>query len=341
MSIKPAVWFPTIQTGTGTEVFTIHLVAGLQKRGVRAEITWLPRRAEFLPWTVSVPQAPKWANIVHVNTWLHARFIPSDLPIMSTSHLCVHDPLLMRYKSWPQKIYHDHWVARLESAVLRRSRCITAVSQYTADCTERVFSVDGIKVIHNGVVIKSRESDMSGRCIHQPFRLLYVGNWSARKGVDLLPQIMTKLGEKFELWYTSDAHGADKKINLPENCRCLGRLNSKQLEAVYSSVDALLFPSRLEGLPLTVVESMAKSLPVIAADNSSLAELVLDGETGFLCAQDNIDEFVAAVKALAVNEVVWRRMGFSAFARASQRFSIEVMVDKYMELYRRCVSVAT
>ncbi|MCQ4974462.1 hypothetical protein NE662_09525, partial [Bifidobacterium pseudocatenulatum] len=66
--VQPAIWFPAIRTGTGTDVFTQRLVEGLVAIGIRAEITWLPLRAEYLPWTVAVPQPPNWATIVHVNT---------------------------------------------------------------------------------------------------------------------------------------------------------------------------------------------------------------------------------------------------------------------------------
>lgn len=38
---QPAIWFPTVRTGTGTDVFTERLIAGLNERGIRAEITWL------------------------------------------------------------------------------------------------------------------------------------------------------------------------------------------------------------------------------------------------------------------------------------------------------------
>ena len=64
----PAIWFPTVRTGTGTDVFTQRLVADLCKRGVRAEITWLPLHAEYAPWTVPIPQSPAWATVAHVNT---------------------------------------------------------------------------------------------------------------------------------------------------------------------------------------------------------------------------------------------------------------------------------
>ena len=66
---EPAIWFPTVRTGTGTDVFTERLVEGLNQRGIRAEISWLPLRAEYAPWTVAVPKPPEWATVAHVNTW--------------------------------------------------------------------------------------------------------------------------------------------------------------------------------------------------------------------------------------------------------------------------------
>lgn len=58
MSKQPSIWFPTVKTNTGTDVFTERLADGLNKQGIRAEITWLPLRAEYAPWTVPVPPPP-------------------------------------------------------------------------------------------------------------------------------------------------------------------------------------------------------------------------------------------------------------------------------------------
>ncbi len=82
--VKPAVWFPAVRAGTGSDKFTLQLCEALNARGIRAGITWLPHRAEYLPWTVRVPPVPGWANIVHVNTWLHPRFLPRGIPVVAT-----------------------------------------------------------------------------------------------------------------------------------------------------------------------------------------------------------------------------------------------------------------
>ncbi|HLO94362.1 MAG TPA: glycosyltransferase family 4 protein, partial [Burkholderiaceae bacterium] len=236
----PAVWFPAIRTGTGSDVFTIRLCEGLNARGIRSEITWLPHRAEYLPWTVAAPVPPAWATLVHLNTWVHRRFIPTGLPLVATMHLCVHDPALRPYKSLAQRLYHRFWVRPMERHLLRRVRQLVAVSHYTAARTQDCLGVPAPLVIPNGVPLSPDWADpvrFLQRPAGQPFRLLYVGNWSRRKGVDLLAPLMQALGPGFELDYTADAHGAHQGASLPAHCRCIGRLGPDALQDAYRRAD--------------------------------------------------------------------------------------------------------
>lgn len=337
---QPAVWFPAVRAHSGADVFTERLCAGLNARGIRAEITWLPLRAEYAPWSVPVPKPPAWANIVHANSWLHPRFLPRGLPLVTTLHSCVHDPALMPYKSAAQRLYHAAWIRRVEAAHLRRSDCIVAVSRYTAHAAEAAFGLQGIEVIHNGVDT-NRFHPIERQAPNRPFRLLYVGNWNARKGVDLLAPIMQTLGDDFELAYTADRNGAHEPYSLPPNCRSLGRLSGTALVAAYQQADALLFPSRLEGLPLTVLEAMACGLPVIAAGTSSLPEVVEDGVTGILCPKDALNEFSQAAKALSRDASRWLGMRRAASQCVAMHFGIDAQIDSYLDAYHRLLEPST
>lgn len=330
--VNPGVWFPAIKTGTGTDTFTRRLCEGIADRGIRAAIEWLPPRAEYLPWSVAAPLPPAWASIVHVNTWLHRRFIPTNLPVVATMHLCVHDASLDPYKEWPKRAYHRLWVRPLEDSVLKRADRVTAVSEYTSDRTRETFSLPDVEVIYNGVEIPEsyRIRSASGR----PFRLLYVGNWLRRKGVDLLGPVMNLLGDDFELLYTADSKASRLRDDLPGNCRCIGRLSPSELAHAYLDADALLFPSRLEGLPLAVIEAMATGLPVVTVRSSSLPEVVLDGISGVLCDVDDVSGLASAIRLLSGDEGLMRKLSTGARQRAAEVFSLETMVGKYEQLYR-------
>lgn len=327
----PAVWFLTIRVGAGVDVFTERLCNGLNARGIRAEIAWLPRRAEFLPWTVPVPRPPDWANVVHVNTWLHRRFVPPHLAAVATMHHSVHDPLLRPYKSDAQALYHRWWVRPMESWMLDRVDALTAVSAYTAKKIREHFGFESVQVIPNGMPTPERDSVRRDSRPHQPFRLLYVGSWSRRKGVDLLGPIMRQLGDDFELHYTTDR---DARGQLPPNCRSLGRPDRRRLSEAYLNSDALLFPTRLEGFGQVALEAMAYGLPVISTNGSAVPEVVEHGATGILCPQDDAAAFAAAARRLQQQHELWSAMSNAALAHARRRrFGIAAMVDSYARVY--------
>ncbi len=333
MAHQPAVWFPTVRANSGTDVFTVRLQQALQVRGARARTTWLPLRAEYAPWTVAIPKPPPGTNIVHVNTWLHRRFIPPNLPVVATLHSCVHDCALQPYKSQTQALYHRHWVRDLESANLRRATVVTAVSRYTATIAAQLFGRDDVVVIPNGVDTRIF-SPVERALPNYPFRLLYVGNWSKLKGVDLLGPIMHELGDSFELLYTADRAGRHRRQTLPRNCQDIGRPQGTAAMAYwYRNADALLFPSRLEGFGLVAAEAMACGLPVVAADNSALPEVVRHGATGILCPTDHITCMATAIRSLQDDPETWQAMRQQASKWAATEFAQERQIDRYIDLY--------
>lgn len=330
---RPFVWFPAIRTGSGADVFTERLATALIEHGVRAEISWLPHRAEFAPWSVDRPKPPRDANIVHVNTWLHPRFIPSHLPVVAAMLHCVLDPALSPYKTYLQSIYHRFWVKSLEKRILARACRVVAISQYTERSMHEIYGTEGADVIAIGIDLE-KFSPSWRSAPHQPFRLLYVGNWSARKGADLLAPIMKALGPDFELRILAGLRGKEL-TGLAENIRQIPRLpDTAAMIKLFRDCDALLFPSRLEGFGLVAQEAQACGVPVIASNSSALPEIIKNGETGFLCEQESVPDFASAVRSLADSTERWQTMATAARSYAEANFSIEVMADRYIALYR-------
>ena len=338
MNLVPAVWLPTVRANSGADVFTVRLRQALEAKSIRAEIAWLPLRAEYAPWTVAKPQPPPWANIVHVNTWLPRRFIPPNLPVVATLHSCVHDRALEPYKSRLQALYHRHWIRPLESATLRRATVVTAVSRYTATSAEQLFGRDDIVVIPNSVDTQIY-SPVERAVPNDPFRLLYVGNWSRLKGVDLLGPIMQELGDDFELLYTEDRALRHNQYALPPNCRSIGRPHGAPAMAnSFRDADALIFPTRREGFGLVAAEAQACGLPVISVAGSSLPEVVAHEHSGILCTPDAVDQFVDAARRLREDGQLWRAMRRNAREHSLQAFSEDKTVEGYVAAYRTALS---
>lgn len=327
------VWFIAVRTGTGTDVFTRRLSEALRERGVRTEITWLPLRAEYAPWSVAVPEPPEWVNVVHINSWLHSRFVPKKIPVMTTFHFCVHDPDYYRYKSLLQKLYHSLWIRPIEKKNAKRSQAMTAVSRYTAEVVERTLGCGKVRAVHNWInsaLFTPSEKKATG----SRFRLLFAGKPSTRKGVDLLPKIMAQLGDDYELWctcpeYVMNSHGL-------KNIICVGwQEQEADMIQVYRSCDALIFPSRMEGFGYVVLEAQACGLPVVCTNGTSLPEIVEHGVTGLLCPKDDVQAFVSAIRALPN---VMDEMKNNCQKIVEERFTEALIINQYLDLYRGMIA---
>lgn len=338
-STEPRVWLPTVRTATGAEVYTERLAQSLRTRGVQAEVTWLPHRAEYLPHSVRFPKPPPWANIVHVNSWLPLRFIPERLPLVATVHHVVHGAPGWFYRTPVQRLYHRVVIQPREVRILERATIVTTVSQRSAAQMANVFGYRRSDIIPNWV-----DTDLFRPKRHKysqgPFRLLFVGTWSSRKGVDLLPEIMEHLGNSFELQVVSEVAWR-ARAKWPKNMHALrGRkpLSEEELVAAYQAADALLFPSRLEGFGLTVLEAMACGLPIVAVHEPAVSETIGDSQCAILCPQDDIASMVEAIREIADAHDRRKRMAEAGRQRAVQVFSPEATTDRYIGVYQRALA---
>lgn len=335
MNKQLAIWFPAVRTNTGTDVFTERLINALNESGIKAEATWLPLRAEYAPWSVPIPQPPSWATVAHISTWLHPRFIPKGLPVVATIHHAVHHPSALSYKGWLRAAYHKYWIAPIERRVMYRADKVVAVSQFAADTAKQTLANLPMQVIYNGIDTDIFTPDHRKQKLNKPFRLLYVGSWMARKGVDLLTPIMRELGDDFELFYTGGPAARKEKTSMPSNMQDSGRLNGDQEVAkAMQNADALIFPSRSEGFGLVAVEAMACGLPVIGTRAAPLTEIIDHGITGILCDSDDINAFTTSIRTLKNSKNTYKNMREASHNRARDFFSLVKMINEHVKMYK-------
>lgn len=324
------VWLPAIRAGTGADVFTERLAAGLREKGVNTVVTWFNHYLELAPLFMKPVAAPPGTDIVHANSWNGFAFDRKGTKLVITVHLCVSDNTLRPYKTPLQSAYHDLLIQRFEARSFRVADCVTAVSRYTGDRVRELFNIGDVNVIYNGI-----DTDFFSpgppRKDNGRFRLLFVGKPSTRKGFDLLGPIMQCLGDDYELYYTGKP-GSGPTAGI-RNVHATGTLEKDTLLQAYRDCDALLFPSRLEGFGYSVCEAMACGKPVIASDNSSLSEIVTNGETGLLCRTDDVNGFCEAIRKIADSPDYAEKMGRAGRQYVLDHFTLGQMIDNYIAVY--------
>jgi glycosyltransferase involved in cell wall biosynthesis len=102
--------------------------------------------------------------------------------------------------------------------------------------------------------------------------------------------------------------------------------------AVLRAMDIALLPSLFEGLPLSLLESMAAALPVVASEVGGIPEVVVDGVSGYLVPPGVPVELAAAVNRLLSEPGALSRMGEQARRRAED-FSYDAMLDRVIRVY--------
>ncbi len=96
---------------------------------------------------------------------------------------------------------------------------------------------------------------------------------------------------------------------------------------------AFVLPSLSEGIPLTILEAMARGLPVVATRVGGIPEVVVDGETGFLVPSDDSAALAGAILRLWRDPDAARRMGLDGRRRVERLFDVRRMVADYEALY--------
>lgn len=101
-----------------------------------------------------------------------------------------------------------------------------------------------------------------------PFRVLFVGELSLRKGVDVLLSIIKKAPIDYHFDIAGNGFFSRELMHIEktrDNCTYHGFITGKKIKDLYKKADIFLLPSRAEGFPLVFHEAMANGLMIVSS----------------------------------------------------------------------------
>jgi len=101
--------------------------------------------------------------------------------------------------------------------------------------------------------------------------------------------------------------------------------------------DILPLPSRAEGMPIVVLKAVALKVPVVATSLVSIREL-LESEVGVLVVLNNSTTIVRAVGTL-IEDSRMRKHIVESLQTYPREFTWEIIMEKYIDLYERILSL--
>lgn len=210
--------------------------------------------------------------------------------------------------------------------LLRQLDVLIVPSRYTHDKV-REFYQGKIEIINWGVNLE-RFHPIADIPKEQAF--VFVGELKARKGVRPLFEAFERLLREFpdlKLYMIGGTQAHSNVIDgitIPANVRLLGEIRDTRILCEYYSRSlAHVLPSvntgnSFEGFGIVHVEANACGIPSIGSRDCGNEDAIVDGVTGFLCPQQDVDGLYTKMKCLVTDTALRERMGNAAFAFAQQ-----------------------
>jgi glycosyltransferase involved in cell wall biosynthesis len=107
-----------------------------------------------------------------------------------------------------------------------------------------------------------------------------------------------------------------EELGLMNHVRFLRQVSNDDLAMLYTAASLFVFPSHYEGFGLPLLEAMACGAPVIAADNSSIPEIV--GEAALLFDAQDVNEMSSVMHQVLTDETVKMRLQKDGLKRSAQ-----------------------
>jgi glycosyltransferase involved in cell wall biosynthesis len=101
--------------------------------------------------------------------------------------------------------------------------------------------------------------------------------------------------------------------------------------------DVLVLPSLTEGLPMTLIESLASGVPVVANDVGAIRFLLLHNQNGLLVADNQFEHWNKAFKEILANREKWQKYSLEEAEKVEEKYSAKRWGLKTKEIYEQLI----
>lgn len=232
--------------------------------------------------------------------------------------------------------FHTHW----EKRVLSQAEMVVAVSKKVGEELSDIgLPSSKMRVIVNGVDLHEFSP---GKCQRTTWNLpesvplaLFAGDIKTfRKNLDSVLHALVQV-PTLHLVVVGSTEGSPfpslaQQLGVIDRVYFLGYRSD--IANIMRAVDLFVFPSRYEACTLVLLEALATGLPVITATSTGGAELVTPDCGVVLTDSEDVEALAQALKMLADDPSICKKMGQAARAIAEQH-SWQNMADCYIQLF--------
>lgn len=183
----------------------------------------------------------------------------------------------------------------------------------------------------------------------EPIILLTVARLVEKKGIAYALRAAAKAKQDYsnlEYWIVGEGPLREplevlvSELGLTETVRMFGAQTEAEVLRLLSQAHLFLLPSATgsdgdeDSSPIALLEAQAAGLPVLSTLHCGIPEIVLDGESGWLVPERDVDALAAKLCYLVERPQIWPKMGGKGRGFVEKYFSADRLSDRSVEIYQ-------
>jgi colanic acid/amylovoran biosynthesis glycosyltransferase len=306
----------------------------------KGKINWslLFRLHHYLPY--------RKANVIHVH------FANAIAPLFELKQIgFLKSKIIVTFHG-----FDAHFLPEGENLQRLRSDFNAFVDNITVNSTylkqkliEKGFEPNTIKIVAMGVDVEFFKPQKPIELDVTIFKMLTVGRLIDLKGIHLGLEVVNQLAKGgYAVNYSIVGEGKElsnltalaKTLGIEKQVNFLGKKNQNEIKELLEDQHLFLMTStvdqdnRREAFGVVSLEAQAMELPVVGFNSGGFPETIVDGKTGFLVQDQDVEGLAAAVEKLINDRALLQQMGINARQHVLENFSFEKTTKKYLDLYR-------
>jgi len=189
---------------------------------------------------------------------------------------------------------------------------------------------------------------------NRKIKLLTVGRLVEKKGVEYAIRAVAKVSTQYpDIEYniggdgplTNDLQGLINQLHLNEKVKILGFQIQEEVVDLIKDSDLFIAPSvksqdgDIEGIPVVIMEAMARGLPILSTRHAGIPELVEDGKSGFLVPERDPDALAEKLAYLVQHQDLWPRMRRAGRDFIERHHDVEKLNDRMVQMFHQLLGV--
>lgn len=228
---------------------------------------------------------------------------------------------------------------RLIALLLELSDCVLVLSDSWAQVVRRIAPKAHVRVLRNYVRVPAPAAP---RKEGEAVVVLFLGQIGHRKGVyDLIEaaRLLKQRGVAFQLLLGGNgeldkAAALIRAADVGDRVELLGWVAGDDKRRALEQADIYVLPSYNEGLPMSLLEAMARGVPVVSTVVGGIPELIEDGVTGRLVMPGDVERLAQALQGLIEDPEARRTAGARARDTVTERYSDTVVLPQLRAVYQ-------